>query len=184
MLKFTYEKSPPHTMRNVEHMCWQLRIEGDLTLSIDGEPRLFCPSELLLSFALCLKRWLRMLEVDEFVDFYYVSMECQQEPIVSFSPIGRTGKWNLESVWENQLEPVSRAALLDGVYDYLQTLHRDLSQNCAVDLDAEYNENVDEYLRDSYRMRATPQLWEAAERSQWPTAVTESTDISPRVADC
>lgn len=167
-LRITYEKCPPFTGRNAEHLPWLFSIVGHLELTIDGEVRWACEYELLLAFALCLKRWLRVLEVDPLVELYYESMECEQHPILRFFPLDDTGKWGMDSVWKNELVPVEFGVLLEGVYDYLQALHADLSENCAVDLEKEYRENVDEFLRDPYRMEATLEL-----SSKGPSRISE-----------
>ena len=132
----------------VEHLYWLGQIEGDLKLEINGQTCLVSEAELLLAVAVIMRRWLRILENAPLAEFYYRSMELEEEPVLRFVSIPGTDRWELESVLENKLRPVPREALLKGVQDFLNDLESELSNNHPVDLESEYQEHVEDYLRE------------------------------------
>lgn len=152
MLKFEYEiKSSLSESSQVEHLYWISQIEGDFRVLIDGRPCLVCRDELLLAITIVMKRWLRLLEDEPFLEFSYYSMNYDIESVLKFSPTNND-IWIIESEWENKLRPVSRDSLLTAVVNFVKKIEADLS-NSPIDLSAEYQEHVEDFLRDNKGLR-------------------------------
>lgn len=75
-------------------------VEGNLKITI--EERIFFDEKyiLLLELAIMLIKWINKIESGEIVDFYYESMDYEDQPILYFKEnVNLT--WNLYSVWQN-----------------------------------------------------------------------------------
>ena len=72
--------------------------EGTLKISVNGEIILDEPDILLIEFCTSLHKWLNILD-DNQLDFYYASMDFEEEPILSFSYIQNLDKYEIKSVW-------------------------------------------------------------------------------------
>lgn len=150
MIKFRYvlTRTAADTV-SLGHLYWMIQIEGDLEIVIDGRVCLICEAELLLAFAIILRRWLRLLKHDPKAEFCYISMDRVEEPILKFTSVAGSDKWNLESALENQLEPVLLEDILQATNEFLASLEAELSDH-PVDLGAEYQEHIDDFLRETY----------------------------------
>ncbi|AFZ38003.1 hypothetical protein Sta7437_4541 (plasmid) [Stanieria cyanosphaera PCC 7437] len=110
-------------------------IEGNLIVYI--KKRIFLKEEdiLLLEFAIILNRWLQNIQNHEIKNFYYESMNYEEQPILEFVKIDEK-KWNLQSVWEEfkNDEYVDFNELLTAATNYITKLKHELKQEFNLDV--------------------------------------------------
>ncbi|MBI2374008.1 MAG: hypothetical protein HYV07_08420 [Deltaproteobacteria bacterium] len=109
--------------------------EGVLRLLVGASVFLDASGILLVEFAVVLRKWLRACASGP-IDFYYASMDFEEEPILAFRYDTSGGQFRLESVWsETDVGPVSRAEVIAAAQQYLAQLRDDLKRGHDVDLD-------------------------------------------------
>lgn len=98
---------------------------------------------LLVELATCLKRWIYELR-DAQVDFYYRSMDFEEEPILAFVYEDQTDSFILESVWSDKsgIERAPYDEVIDSVDKYLAELHEQLQAEHGIDLYARIEEDL------------------------------------------
>lgn len=75
-------------------------VEGNFKITLGKQ--IFFDEEyiLLLELAIRLIKWISKIESEEIVDFYYESMDYEDEPILAFK-VNTDLTWHLFSVWQN-----------------------------------------------------------------------------------
>ena len=116
--------------------------EGTLRLLLGAVPFLEMSGVLLVELAVVLHKWLHTLE-HEPTDFYYASMDFEEEPIVALRYDSNRDHFMPESVWaEVDAVPVPRFEAKLAAEAYLAELREDLGAKHGVDLDRALEEAV------------------------------------------
>ena len=110
-------------------------IEGELLITSDSGTQLFKrDGVLLVEFAIFCKKWLREKSSE---DFYYASMDFEEEPIIAFR-IHSSSNCYLESVWlEDQVDAIPLTEVKEAMRRYIDELR--------ADLDSKYDINIMDY---------------------------------------
>lgn len=74
-------------------------VEGNLTVYVNDKIFLNEENILLLELAIILNKWLRYIKNNEFRNFYYESMNYEDQPILEFA-INKEKKYSVYSVWQ------------------------------------------------------------------------------------
>lgn len=106
-------------------------VEGNFKITI--ESRIFFDEEyiLLLELAVKLIKWINKIESGELVDFYYESMDYEDEPILAFK-VNTDSTWHVYSVWQtfNDSSHISLEELIQSAKAFI--IH--LAENLTIDL--------------------------------------------------
>ncbi|MGL5941667.1 MAG: hypothetical protein ACRC2S_15040 [Waterburya sp.] len=80
---------------------WKMLADVEGSLKITIEDKLFFDEEsiLLLELALALMKWIEMIESGKMINFYYESMDYEDQPILAFM-LNDNNSWRLYSIWE------------------------------------------------------------------------------------
>ena len=110
--------------------------QGELSFTIAQARYLVVQDALIMEFARYACSWLRAACAGEWPDFYYASMDEEEEPIIAFTL--HEQDYRVSSCWsENDAPPMPREQVRDAVAKFLQTLERELKQQHDLDLAAE-----------------------------------------------
>ena len=99
--------------------------EGTLKISVNGEIILDEPDILLIEFCTSLHKWLNILD-DNQLDFYYASMDFEEEPILSFSYIQNLDKYEIKSVWGHSTAYVTLKEITNACTIFFNDLKNEL----------------------------------------------------------
>ena len=105
-------------------------VEGKLAIFINNR-LFFCENHiLLLELAIFLNKWLKNINRDLIIEFYYESMNYEDQPILKFYNL-KHNKWHLYSVWQefSYTETINLIELKRAVEKYVFDLKRDLKIN-------------------------------------------------------
>ncbi|WP_122663632.1 hypothetical protein [Pseudomonas viridiflava] len=119
--------------------------EGEVSFSQDGSDILVVESCLLVELAVFFTRWLRAIEHGKIEDFYYVSMDEEEEPIFAMSYDVNSNFYQVQSCWleasvDYQIS-VDSAAL--GAKNYLEELRSRVLGDYGFDVQAVVNDIAD-----------------------------------------
>ncbi|TWH39596.1 hypothetical protein CAL7102_08844 [Dulcicalothrix desertica PCC 7102] len=110
-------------------------VEGDLKITL-GE-KFFFDEEyiLLLELAITLIKWINKIESGEIVDFYYESMDYEDEPILAFK-VNTDSTWHLFSVWQNfnDSSHIFLEELIQSTKAFITHLAAHLTTNLNIDI--------------------------------------------------
>jgi hypothetical protein len=116
--------------------------EGGLRLFVDELVVLDASGILLVELAVVLHKWLRACASGP-TDFYYASMDFEEEPILAFRHDPSGDQFRLESVWsETDVGPVPTADAIAAAQRYLAHLRDELKREHGVDLDEKLEEAI------------------------------------------
>lgn len=114
--------------------------EGVLRLIVDTSVFLEVDGILLVELAIVLHKWLRAFASGP-VDFYYASMDFEEEPILAFRYDASEDRFRLESVWsDSDAGPLPREEVISAAQEYLSQLRDELRREHDVDLDQRLEE--------------------------------------------
>lgn len=110
--------------------------EGVLRLFVGTSKILDATDILLIELAIVLHKWLQAL-ASRPADFYYASMDFEEEPILAFRYDAKADQFRFESVWSyTTVNPFTREDVVSAARGYLSQLREELSREHGVDLDA------------------------------------------------
>ena len=119
--------------------------EGFIRVTM-GSSKLFEASELLLvELAIFMQGWLQ-LKAQKCGDFYYRSMDFEEEPILAFLYAPGEGLYRFQSVWS--LSPGACISLEDvasAFREYVDRLSVEVYQRCGADLAQRMQEVIDSW---------------------------------------
>lgn len=122
----------------------------NLTAYTEGGLRLFAGTSkildvsgiLLVELAIVIHKWLKGL-VSGPVDFYYASMDFEEEPIIAFYYDTDIDRFRFDSVWSNAIvSPFSPRDVVSAARIYLSQLKDDLNRECGIDLHTKLEEAI------------------------------------------
>jgi len=109
--------------------------EGRLRLLIGEEIFLDANGILLVEFAIVLRRWLVAMQHSP-SDFYYASMDFEEEPILALKYASSLDSFIPESVWAKpSSKSVPATEAVEGGQAYIACLRQELMKDHAVDLE-------------------------------------------------
>ncbi|WP_349970774.1 hypothetical protein [Pseudomonas caspiana] len=119
--------------------------EGEVSFSHDGADILVVENCLLVELAVFFARWLRAIEHGSIEDFYYVSMDEEEEPIFAMSYDVDSSFYQVRSCWlETSVDyRVSVGSAARGAKDYLEELQSRVLAEYRVDVLAVVNDLAD-----------------------------------------
>ncbi|PYB85277.1 MULTISPECIES: hypothetical protein [Pseudomonas] len=98
-------------------------VEGGLNIEVQGELFLQVENCLLLELAVVMKQWLASVKNGAEHDFYYASMDEEEEPILALRYCSEKSNFLLESCWVEAPGPaVTLAEVIDCFTRYMKRL--------------------------------------------------------------
>ncbi|HEX8596299.1 MAG TPA: hypothetical protein VF682_23895 [Pseudomonas sp.] len=126
-------KSVPSNMNDVDLVA---RTEGSVAFSHDGTCFVFLENCLLVELAIEIRRWLKTALLLEGESFYFVSMDEEEEPLLSLSPAADSRYYHVSSCWLlnefDELIPVEKAVA--GAKAYVEDLQKSLQGRYGFDI--------------------------------------------------
>ena len=126
-------KSVPSTMSDVDLVA---RTEGSVEFSHDGTSFLFLDNCLLVELGIEIHRWLKTALLLEGEGFYFVSMDEEEEPLLSLSPAADRRYYHVKSCWLlndfDELILVEQAVA--GAKSFVEDLQRTLQGQYGLDI--------------------------------------------------
>jgi len=114
--------------------------EGVLRVRVGSSVFLDVSGILLVEFAIVLDKWLRRAVFSP-TDFYYASMDFEEEPVLAFCYDSRLDRFRLESVWsEADVGSIASVDVVAAGRHYLAQLRDELKREHDVDLDERLEE--------------------------------------------
>lgn len=106
-------------------------VEGRLSIEIDGIIFFQEPGILLLELAEALIPWIQGVNFDGEADFYYASMDFEEEPIVSFNYKKNAEVYKLGSVWGSGDFDVRKGDLVNAAMLFISELKVSIDKRLA-----------------------------------------------------
>lgn len=108
-------------------------IEGHLSVASNSGDILFeADGILLVELAIFCKKW---LSENANTDFYYVSMDFEEEPILAFS-VKSDDIFSFSSVWQKTpMDSIPLSEIKSSMRDYIEDLKASLKNNFQVDIE-------------------------------------------------
>ncbi|PIE40579.1 MAG: hypothetical protein CSA49_07765 [Gammaproteobacteria bacterium] len=97
-------------------------VEGVLTVVNDGETVFEEPGILLLELSQALTKWVDEVSSGKDVDFYYASMDFEEEPILTFTCSDTDSQYEVKSVWIKSESSSNRSELIAASKSYVKDL--------------------------------------------------------------
>ncbi|RYZ86364.1 MAG: hypothetical protein EOP06_14620 [Proteobacteria bacterium] len=131
-IKFSV-KSVPSKVSDVDLVA---RTEGSVEFSYDGTCFLVLDNCLLVELGIEIHRWLKNALSLEGESFYFVSMDEEEEPLLSLFPAADPRYYHVTSCWLlndfDELIPVSR--VVAGAKAYVESLQKTLHGQYGLDI--------------------------------------------------
>lgn len=126
-IKTTPEETSGYNLTAYTEGVLRLLVGSSVFLEVDGI--------LLVEFAIVLHKWLLQCASAP-TDFYYASMDFEEEPILMFRYDSGRDAFLLESVWSNKdVGSVLRSDAIEAASRYLVALRDELKRERGVDLE-------------------------------------------------
>lgn len=103
-------------------------VEGKLIIVNDEHILFQEPGILLLEFSNALESWLNKIGADDNADFYYASMDFEEEPIVAFEYKHNESVYRFASVWGMNDGDVARNELVNASKLFINELNSEIQK--------------------------------------------------------
>lgn len=119
-IKFEIEEFPSDRSQSYSMVAG---VEGTLSI-VNDKAVIFKESGiLLLELSQSLKSWLDKVDAGDDVDFYYTSMDFEEEPILAFAYSPSKRLYEIDSVWIRSQSFVSQGELVESSKHFLHDLN-------------------------------------------------------------
>ncbi|MDD3592573.1 MAG: hypothetical protein PHO65_08030 [Sulfurovum sp.] len=133
-IKFDLEKFPTDTIR--KYAAESYFIEGTIIIQQNNKEVLLLPEWPFIEFLVALLNWKRSLTENTFSNFYYVSMEAEEEPILSFTYRKNLKLYEVNSCWlESDIFFLSKNEILDSIEDFYHNLKKEVLNKYQYSID-------------------------------------------------
>jgi hypothetical protein len=117
--------------------------DGNLRIIVSDAVFLDASGILLVEFAIVLARWVSLVNVSHPKDFYYASMDFEEEPIFELKYDEQNGIFSLCAVWaEGKSTKVGVEIAIEAARDYIERLNEDLNAQYSIDLTKIINDTL------------------------------------------
>jgi len=136
-IDFSYERLPTKrdTLRTDDFFC---NLEGEIQVSLRDDQVFRCNGVLLLELAAELTRWLNSLRLGPVKEFYYESMNMEEQPILRFRPL-KDREWLVDSIFNEGSEFLANEdELVAGANSFIHNLKTSVLEKCGYDIRGAY----------------------------------------------